>query len=52
MKPIRPMRIEIESAEKEAEFDAWVFSKEKSQSESAKRLRKALASYTKMKDKR
>lgn len=52
MKPIRPMRIEFESAEKEAEFDAWVFSKVKSQSESAKRVRKSFAVYTKMKEKR
>ncbi|MBI0440896.1 hypothetical protein SRCM100730_03956 [Bacillus velezensis] len=44
-KPIKPMSIQFENEQQEREFDAWAYSKEKSMSESAKRVRAELKAY-------
>ncbi|WKB78831.1 hypothetical protein [Bacillus glycinifermentans] len=48
-KPIKPMRIEFETEKQAEEFEKWAYSKETSRSESAIRVREALAAYRKMK---
>lgn len=44
-KPIKPMTIQFENEQQERAFDEWAYSKEKSMSESTKRVRAELKAY-------
>ncbi|WJE41194.1 hypothetical protein QRD86_00125 (plasmid) [Bacillus halotolerans] len=44
-KLIKPFTIQFENDKQEQDFEKWVFSKEKSMSESAKRVREGLKTY-------